>query len=162
MILPWMALKGRQLPGYRYWDRICITREAYLRQKTKGFRVRHEPCLSLPSCRVISRQPVRVSNNENLCSIGKPTKGYGCRTRVTLHQPISNQAGFHTVRGGIDPRDHRFHPRLDGVKDVWKDFSSRDGTLSPPCGVGCMKPRLRFPHPAGRYRPRRSPISSSI
>ena len=26
------------------------------------------------------------------------------------------------VRGGIDPGDHRFHPRVVGVVDVWEDF----------------------------------------
>ena len=29
---------------------------------------------------------------------------------------------FHTVRGDIDPRDHRFRPRIAGVVDAWKDF----------------------------------------
>ena len=30
--------------------------------------------------------------------------------------------GFHTVRGGIDPGNHRFCPRFVGVVDVSKDF----------------------------------------
>ena len=30
--------------------------------------------------------------------------------------------GFHTVRGGIDPGDHHFRPRVVGVVDVWRDF----------------------------------------
>ena len=30
--------------------------------------------------------------------------------------------GFHTVLGGIDPRDRRFRPRCAGVADVWKYF----------------------------------------
>ena len=29
--------------------------------------------------------------------------------------------GFYTVRGGFDPRDDRFRPRVFGV-DVWRDF----------------------------------------
>ena len=41
-------------------------------------------------------------------------------------QPISNQPvwgwGFHAVRGGIDPGDIRFRPRVVGVVQVWKDF----------------------------------------
>ena len=37
---------------------------------------------------------------------------------------------FHTMRGGIDPGDHRFRPRFDGVVHVWKDFASGGGTLS--------------------------------
>ena len=30
--------------------------------------------------------------------------------------------GFHTMRDGIDPGDHRFRPRFDGVVDVWKNL----------------------------------------
>ena len=30
--------------------------------------------------------------------------------------------GFHTVRGGIDPGNIRFRPRVVGVVDIWKDF----------------------------------------
>ena len=30
--------------------------------------------------------------------------------------------GFYTVRGGIDPADHRFLTPFVGVVDVWKDF----------------------------------------
>ena len=30
--------------------------------------------------------------------------------------------GFHTLRGGIDPGDLRFCPRVVGVVEVWKDF----------------------------------------
>ena len=29
---------------------------------------------------------------------------------------------FHTVRGGIDPGDQLFRPRVVGVVDIWKDF----------------------------------------
>ena len=40
-------------------------------------------------------------------------------------QPISNQLvgwGFYTVRGGIDPGDHRFRPQVVGIVKVLKDF----------------------------------------
>ena len=30
--------------------------------------------------------------------------------------------GFHTVRGGFDPGDHRFGPQIVGVVDVWRYF----------------------------------------
>ena len=30
--------------------------------------------------------------------------------------------GFHTVRGGFGPRDHRFRPQVVGVAKVLKDF----------------------------------------
>ena len=36
-VLPWITLKGRQFPGHRYWDRIGITWEAYIRSmETRG------------------------------------------------------------------------------------------------------------------------------
>ena len=40
-------------------------------------------------------------------------------------QPISNQSvrwGLYAARGGIDPGDLRFRPRVVGVVDVRKDF----------------------------------------
>ena len=43
--------------------------------------------------------------------------------------------GFHILRGGIDPRAHRFRPRLVEVVDIWKNFLS-GGTLSSPGGAG--------------------------
>ena len=53
-----------------------------------------------------------------------------------LHEPqsISNQLvglGVHTLRGGIDPGDLRFRPRVAGVADMLKDFQSGDETLPP-------------------------------
>ena len=30
-VLPWMRLKARQFTGFKYWDRICSTWQAYLR-----------------------------------------------------------------------------------------------------------------------------------
>ena len=38
------------------------------------------------------------------------------------NQPSPDGLGFHTVRGGIDPRDHFFRPRVVGVIDFWKRF----------------------------------------
>ena len=40
-------------------------------------------------------------------------------------QPISNHPaglGFHTLRGGIDPRDLRYRPRIVGVVEIRRDF----------------------------------------
>ena len=68
--------------------------------------------------------------------------------------------GFHTVRGGIDPGDHRFRPRSVTSIDVWKDLWSGDGILSSPSGAGSTNPLLGFPHRGGRYRPGRPPFSS--
>ena len=53
-----------------------------------------------------------------------------CRPRVALalflspsQSAIGRQGwGFHTVRGGFDPGDHRFRPQVVGVVDVWRDF----------------------------------------
>ena len=40
--------------------------------------------------------------------------------RTILSQSAIGQWGwgFHTVRGGFDPRDHRFRPRVVGVVEV--------------------------------------------
>ena len=71
--------KSGNLPGCRYWDRLCITWEVFLRRETRGFRVSNESCPSLPSCpkgikllSSISTQPAQVTNNENL-PINRPT-----------------------------------------------------------------------------------------
>ena len=53
-----------------------------------------------------------------------------CRPRVALdlfsspsQSAIGRRGwGFHAVRGGVDPGDHRFRPRIVGVVDVWRDF----------------------------------------
>ena len=82
----------------------------------------------------------------------------GCRL---LHesQPISNQLvgwGFHTVRGGIDPEDHRSRPRFVGVLDVWKDFRLGDGTISRPGGAGrwLHEPQVEVSTPRGEVSTR--------
>ena len=54
---------------------------------------------------------------------------------TTLSQSATSQwpgLDFHTMRGGIDPEDHRFRPRVVGVVDIWKNFFSGDRTLSSP------------------------------
>ena len=38
--------------------------------------------------------------------------------------------GFHNVWGGIDPGEHRFHLRFDGVVDIRKDFPIRGCRLT--------------------------------
>ena len=46
-------------------------------------------------------------------------------------QPISNHPvglGFHTARGGIDPGDLSFCPRVVGVVEVWRGLPSGDKT----------------------------------
>ena len=44
-----------------------------------------------------------------------------------LHEPHPSATsqlgwGFHTLRGGIDPGDLRFRPRVVGVAFIWKHF----------------------------------------
>ena len=39
--------------------------------------------------------------------------------------------GVYAELGGIDPGDLRFHPELVGFVDVWDDFRTGNGTLSP-------------------------------
>ena len=63
--------------------------------------------------------------------------------------------GFHTFRGGIDPGDNRFRPRVVGVVEVWRDSSSGDGNLS--C-LGAAGP-LRWPE--GQLSPRAGSMSAS-
>jgi len=45
-------------------------------------------------------------------------------------------SGFHTVRGGVDPGDHRLRPRAVGVVDIRRDFFAEDGDLSSPGASG--------------------------
>ena len=74
--------------------------------------------------------------------------------------------GFHTVRGGIDPGDRRVLPGCVGVANIWKDFSSLDGTLSSPGALAQQtradqhnqSVRLGFSRCAGRYLPGGSPF----
>ena len=40
------------------------------------------------------------------------------------------------MRGGIDPGDLRFRPRIIPVVDVWNNFGSGDGNVSPRGTVG--------------------------
>ena len=48
--------------------------------------------------------------------------------------------GFSTMRSGIDPGDHFFRPRCEGVVDVCRDLLFRDGALSSSGGAGSTKP----------------------
>ena len=57
---------------------------------------------------------------------------------MNLSQLATSQVGwgFHTLRGGIDPGDLRFRPRVVGVVEMWKDFQYEDETLSYPGVAG--------------------------
>ena len=77
--------------------------------------------------------------------------------------------GFHTVRGGFDPGDHRFRPQVVGGVDVWRALRPGGGTLSSPgCAGYILEPQpisdrpagLGFQHRAGRFRPGASPLLS--
>ena len=50
----------------------------------------------------------------------------GCAGSMYDPQPINDRGrwgwGFHNVRGGFDPGDHRFCPQVVGVVDVWRDL----------------------------------------
>ena len=47
--------------------------------------------------------------------------------------------GFYTVRSGIDPGDLRFRPRVIGIEEVLRDFSSGNKTLSSPGAAGLQQ-----------------------
>ena len=55
-------------------------------------------------------------------------RSYRPRVALALCSNLSQSAigqrgwGFHTVRGGFDPGDHRFRPRNVGVVHVWRGF----------------------------------------
>ena len=54
--------------------------------------------------------------------------------------------GFHTLRGGIDPGDVSFRPRVVGDVEIWKSFEP---------GMGINPPRARRDlgvDPRGNYR----------
>ena len=55
-----------------------------------------------------------------------------------LHETATNEWGwgFHNVRGGFDPDDHRFRPRDVGGLRMLKDFSSGDEIISSPGATG--------------------------
>ena len=85
-----------------------------------------------------------------------------CRPRVALalfsspSQSASGRRGwgFHTVRGGFDPGDHRFRRWVVGVVDVWRDFGTGDGDLSSPGTV------RSWGFPEGQLPPRASRLLS--
>ena len=78
-------------------------------------------------------------------------------------QPISNQRwdwGFHTSRGGINPGDLYFGPRVVGVVEVWKDFSSGNQTLFSPGAAGSQRwPQGQLSICAGSMNPSQSATS---
>ena len=57
---------------------------------------------------------------------------------MSLSQSATSQLGwgFHTLRGGIDPGDLRFRPRVVGVVEMWKVFRSGNENLSSPGAAG--------------------------
>ena len=69
---------------------------------------------------------------------GNPKRGSGTILPVLRWlyepQPICDQYGwdFHTVRGGVDPGDHRFHSRGVGVVNVRRGLRTGDRALYPP------------------------------
>ena len=81
--------------------------------------------------------------------------------------------GFHTVRGGIDPGDHRFRPRpmcrscrgmagflIRGCELILPGLHfSTNFSLKP---ISNKPMVLGFPHRVGRYRPGGSPFSSPV
>ena len=74
---------------------------------------------------------------------------------MSLSQLATSQLGwdFRTLRGGIEPGDLHFNPRVIGVVERWKDFRSGDGNLSSP---GAAR-RRRWPE--GKLSPRAGSMS---
>ena len=68
--------------------------------------------------------------------------------------------GFHTLRGGIDPGDLRFRPRVVGVVEVRKYSRSGDGNLSSPGAAGPRRwPEGQLSLRAGSMSPSQSAIT---
>ena len=61
--------------------------------------------------------------------------------------------GFHTVRGGNDQGNHRFHPRCVGVLDMQPYILPEWSRLYEPQPVSNQPVGLGFPHRAGRIDP---------
>lgn len=72
--------------------------------------------------------------------------------------------GFHTVRGGVDPKGLCFRPPVVGGVDVYRSFRPGDGTLSSPGAFTSMSLSqsvimgVGFPNRAGLCRPAESPL----
>ena len=63
------------------------------------------------------------------------------------------------MRSGFDPEDFFVRPRFVGVVDEWKDFSSGDGTLSPPdAAIPRCWPEKQLSPRAGSMSPTQSAI----
>ena len=66
----------------------------------------------------------------------------GAKTLLILDRETVLIWGFHTVRRGIDPRDHRFRPRFVGVVGYGRICDSGMGPYSPRVALdhaGCMR-----------------------
>ena len=67
------------------------------------------------------------------------------------------------MRGGIDPGDLRFRPRIIPVVDVWNNFGSGDGNVSPRGTVGPRRwAEGRLPPRAGYMSPSQSGITNGV
>ena len=62
---------------------------------------------------------------------------------------VARCQGFHTVRGVVDPGDHRFRSLIVVVVDVWNNFSSGDGNSYSPRVVLRLQTKLRVFTPCG-------------
>ena len=84
---------------------------------------------------------------------------------MNLSQLATSQVGwgFHTLRGGIDPGDLRFRPRVVGVVEMWKDFQYEDETLSYPGVAGPRRcPERQLSPRAGSRSPSQSASPSGV
>ena len=68
--------------------------------------------------------------------------------------------GFHTLRGGSDPGDPCFCPRVVGVVEIWKIFRPGDGNLPSPGSAGPRRwPEGQLSPHAGSMSPSQSAIT---
>ena len=99
-----MRLKGRELPGFRYWDRIVVFGRRILDGKPGAFLARHEPCSQSPSrtrgiklLSFISKQTSHVSPNEYLLN-RQTNKGYKGVSALILTS-LSGAMGYYGGAG---------------------------------------------------------------
>ena len=81
---------------------------------------------------------------------------------MSLSEPATSQLdwGFHTLRGGIDPRDPRFRRRVVGVVEAWKTLPPGDGNTSSPGSAGPRRwPEGPLSSRAGAMTPGQSTIT---
>ena len=61
--------------------------------------------------------------------------------RAPTNQPLGQRRwGFHTVRGGVDPGEHRVRSLGVGIVGIRRHLSSGHGILSSPGGAGSARP----------------------